>query len=87
MHNCGFASLLVGLNPFTLTDEKILQKRGPEVAVRIRPTEMIGGPFDPGGRGWILASLVQMAFVLYLSRLLSGRKRCLVAQVNNEKES
>ena len=33
--NCGFASLLVGLNPFTLTDEKILQKRGPEVVARI----------------------------------------------------
>ena len=74
IHNCGFAALLVGLNPFRLTDEKILQKRGPEVVVRIRPEEIIGGPFDPGGRGWILATLVQMVFVLYLSRLLFGRK-------------
>jgi len=86
MHNCGFASLLVGLNPLTLTDEKILQKRGPEVVVRIRPTEMIGGSFDPGGRGWILPTLVLMAFFLWLSRLLFGRKRCLVAQINTEKE-
>jgi deazaflavin-dependent oxidoreductase (nitroreductase family) len=87
IHNCGFASLLVGLNPFTLTDEKILQKRGPEVVVRIRLTGIIGGSFDPGGRGWILAALVQMAFFLWLIRLLFSRKRCLVAQVNNEKES
>jgi len=85
IHNCGFAALLVGLNPFTLTDEKILQKRGPEVVVRIRPTELIGGPFDPGGRGWILATLVQMAFFLWLSRLLFGRKRYLDFKVDNEK--
>ncbi len=75
IHNCGFASLLVSLNPLTLTDEKILQKRGPEVAVRIRPSEVIGGSFDPGGRGWILTTLVQMAFFLWLSRLLFGRKK------------
>ena len=75
IHNCGFAALLVGLNPFRLTDEKILQKRGPEVVVRIRPTEMVGGPYDPGGRGWILATLVQMVFLLWLSRRLSGRKK------------
>jgi deazaflavin-dependent oxidoreductase (nitroreductase family) len=75
IHNCGFASLLVGLNPLTLTDEKILRKRGPEVAVRIRPTEVIGGSFDPGGRGWILPTLVQMACFLWLSRLLFGRKK------------
>ena len=37
LHNCGFAALLVGLNPFTLTDEKIMRKRGPEIVVRIRP--------------------------------------------------
>ncbi|MGZ3610784.1 MAG: nitroreductase family deazaflavin-dependent oxidoreductase [Ktedonobacteraceae bacterium] len=86
IHNCGLASLLVGLNPFTLTDEKILQKCGPEVVVRIRPEEMIGGPFDPGGKGWILATLVQIAFILYLSRLLFRRKRCLIAQVNNENQ-
>ena len=85
IHNCGLASLLVGLNPFTLTDEKILQKRGPEVVVRIRPTELIGGPFDPGGRGWILAALVQMAFFLWLSRLVFGRKRYLDFKVNNVK--
>ena len=81
MHNCGFASLLVGLNPLTLTDEKILQKRGPEVVVRIRPTEMIGGSFDPGGRGWILPTLVLMAFFLWLSRLLFGRKKGVSTQV------
>jgi len=74
IHNCGFASLLLGLNPLTLTDEKILQKRGPEVVVRIRPTEMIGGSLDPGGRGWILTTLVQVAFFLWMSRLLFGRK-------------
>ena len=75
IHNCGFASLMVGLNPLTLTDEKILGKRGPEVVVRIRPTEIIGGPFDPGGRGWILHTLMLMAFFVWLSRLLFGRKK------------
>jgi deazaflavin-dependent oxidoreductase (nitroreductase family) len=85
IHNCGFASLLVGLNLFTLTDEKILQKRGPEVVVRIRPTEMIGGTFDPGGRGWILATLVQMAFFLWLGRLLFGRKNGTLAKSGTKK--
>jgi deazaflavin-dependent oxidoreductase (nitroreductase family) len=75
IHNCGFAALLVGLNPFRLTDEKILQKRGPIVVVRIHPTEMIGGPYDPGGRGWILATLVQTVFFLWLGRLIFGHKK------------
>ena len=75
IHNCGFAALMVGLNPLTLADEKILQKSGPEVVVRIRPTEMIGGSLDPGGWGWILPTLVQMAFFLWLGRLLFGRKK------------
>ncbi len=75
IHNCGLAALLVGLNPFTLTDEMILRKRGPEVVVRIRPTEILGGPLDPGGRGWVLSALVQIAFVLWLSRLLFTRRR------------
>jgi deazaflavin-dependent oxidoreductase (nitroreductase family) len=87
LHNCGLAALLVGLNPFTLTDEKILRKRGSEVVVRIRPEEMVGGPLDPGGRGWILAALVQMAFVLWLSRLLFARKRRLVSKINHEKKN
>jgi deazaflavin-dependent oxidoreductase (nitroreductase family) len=87
LHNCGLAALLVGLNPFTLTDEKILRKRGPEVVVRIRPTEILGGPLDPGGRGWILAALVQVTFVLWLSRLLFARKRCLVSKGNTEKKN
>ncbi len=86
VHNCGLAALLVGLNPFTLTDEKILQKRGPEVVVRIRPEEMVGGSLDPGGRGWILFAVVQVAFVIWLSRLLFARKRRLVSKVNHEKK-
>jgi len=40
VRNCGFASLFVGLNPCTLAEEKILAKRGQEVVVRIRPTEI-----------------------------------------------
>lgn len=86
LHNCGLAALLVGLNPFTLTDEKILRKRGPEVVVRIRPDKIVGGPLDPGGRGWLIAALVQIAFVLWLSRLLFARKRCLVSKVNTEQK-
>lgn len=86
LHNCGLAALLVGLNPSTLTDEKILRKRGPEVVVRLRPTEILGGPLDPAGRRWLLAALVQVTFVLWLSRVLFARKRCLVSKVNHEKK-
>ena len=85
IHNCGFASLMVGLNPLTLTDEKILQKRGPEVVVRIRPTEILGGSFDPGGRGWILHSLMLMTFFLSLNRLLFGRKKGTSAKPGTKK--
>jgi hypothetical protein len=79
LHNCGFASLLVGLNPFTLTDEKILAKRGSQVVVRIRPTEIVGGPYDPGGKGW--PTVVLMAFSLWLGRRLFGQKKALSARV------
>jgi deazaflavin-dependent oxidoreductase (nitroreductase family) len=76
VHNTGFASLLVGLNPLTLTDEKILAKQGPEVVVRIRPTEIIGGPADPGGRGWIAFTLVSVAPLLWWAlRHQASRKR------------
>ena len=75
MHNCGFDSLLVGLNPLTLTDEKILQKRGPEVVVRIRPTAVIGGPSDPGGKGRIIPTLAGVALSLCLARLIFGRPK------------
>ncbi len=87
MHNCGFASLLVGLNPFTLTDEKILRKRGPEVVVRIRPTAILGGSLHPGGRGWILSALAQIAFFLWLSRLLFARKKMCQKHKSYQSES
>jgi hypothetical protein len=77
MHNSGFASLFVGLNPFTLTDEKILEKRGPKVVVRIRPMEISGGPYDPGGNGWILSALALMTLSLLLGRLLFGQRKAV----------
>lgn len=76
LHNCGFASLLVGLNPFTLTDEKILAKKHDrEVLVRIRPTEIVGGPYDPGGKGWVLPTLVLIVSLFRLGRRLFGQKK------------
>lgn len=82
VRNCGLASLLVGLNPFTLTDEKILQKRGPEVVVRIRPTEVIGGPHDPGGKGWIVPALVRMVLLLLLCQKLFRRRKARREKTN-----
>lgn len=75
IRNCGFASLLIGLNPLTLTDGKILAKRRSEVVVRIRPTETIGGPCDPGQKGWILPSIASIAFFLWLGGLIFRRNK------------
>ena len=75
MHNCGFASLLVGLNPFTLTNEKILAKRGPEVVVRIYPTAISGGSYDPGSRGWLLPNLAFVVLCIWIGRLVFGHKK------------
>jgi deazaflavin-dependent oxidoreductase (nitroreductase family) len=75
IRNCGFASLFIGLNPLTLTDEKIRAKRSQEVLVRIRPMEISAGPYDPGGKGWIQSTLPFIALSLLLVGLLVGLKK------------
>jgi deazaflavin-dependent oxidoreductase (nitroreductase family) len=77
IRNCGFASLFVGLNPFTLTDAKILAKRSQEVVVRIHPTEISAGPYDPGSKGWIHSTLPFLVLALMLGWLLFGRKKAV----------
>ena len=77
IHNCGFASLFVGLNPLALTDEKILTKRGQQVVVRIRPTEIWAGPYDPGSKGWIQSTLPFITLSLLLGLLLLGWRKAV----------
>ena len=69
--------MTLGLNPRTATDEELSRRTAGLPLVRIRPTGIAAGPFDPGGRAWIACQLVAIwaswrALVL-LARLVGRR--------------
>jgi deazaflavin-dependent oxidoreductase (nitroreductase family) len=51
---CGVPGFVIGGNPWTLDDERILAAVDGLPLVRIRPTGLIAGPADPGGLLWLL---------------------------------
>jgi deazaflavin-dependent oxidoreductase (nitroreductase family) len=74
--NSGFALMFGGLNPMTATDDQIMEGLGYVPVVRIRPYGMGNGAFDPGGWGWVLPTLAQLAGLLWLvRRIRRGRKQ------------
>jgi len=49
----GFAGFMLGLNPFTASDEKLAEKTKEIPLIRIRPCGLGSGASDPGGWLWI----------------------------------
>ncbi len=59
----GFAGFLLGVNPFTATDDKLAEKTVGIPLIRIRPDGIGTGASDPGGWLWIPVLIV----IIYLS--------------------
>jgi deazaflavin-dependent oxidoreductase (nitroreductase family) len=66
--NSGFALLFSGLNPLTVTDKQLTEGLGRVPVVRTRPCGVGSGAFDPGGWGWVLPALAQLAGFLWTVR-------------------
>lgn len=73
--NSGFALMFGGLNPLTVTDEQLIGGLGTVPVVRIRPYGLGNAAFDPGGWGWVLPSLAQLAGLLWIARRIGRGKR------------
>ncbi len=54
----GLAGYLLGFDPRSASDDTIRRRAAGIPLVRITPTGVAPGPFDPGGRGWIPVHLV-----------------------------
>jgi deazaflavin-dependent oxidoreductase (nitroreductase family) len=49
----GFAGFLLGVNPYTASDEKLVEKTNGIPLIRIKPCGIGSGASDPGGWLWI----------------------------------
>ncbi len=67
----GVPGFLIGANPWTAGNERILELLAGIPLVRIRPTGIASGPADPGGLLWV----VKILLAVLLVRHLLGRRR------------
>ncbi len=74
---CGLVGMAtLGLDPRRASDEALLRATAGIPLVRIRPTGIAAGPWDPGGLGWVLAALAEVLIVTWWAeRLRAGRLR------------
>jgi hypothetical protein len=68
----GLAGLLLGFDPHRAPDATIREKAAGIPLVRITPTGIAAGPFDPGGQGWI--AVHGIGAVLLARRLVAPRR-------------
>ena len=69
----GFAApLFAGVNPKTISDEKLAEISAPYRLIRIYPTEACTGPGGPGDLAWVWPATT---FVLLGLLLLGGRRK------------
>ncbi len=69
LKNSGFAGLLAGYNPWTISDEDLRAKGSDMIVLRITPNGVLAGAADPGGKLWLwltlLTILVILGFILH----------------------
>jgi deazaflavin-dependent oxidoreductase (nitroreductase family) len=77
VRSSGFAIAFEGLDLLGATDEELAQRLEARPVVHIRPVGMpvTPGPFDPGGWGWIVSWLGQVALIAGLVKLLRRKGR------------
>jgi deazaflavin-dependent oxidoreductase (nitroreductase family) len=51
--NAGFAGFFEGYNPYTITDDELMQKSGDMPLLRLHPLGIANGASDPGGWAWV----------------------------------
>ena len=68
LKNSGFAALLAGYNPFTISDEDLREKGEEMVVIRITPDGIRSGAADPGGKLWIWLTVITIALIIILLR-------------------
>jgi len=72
LKNAGFAGFVFGFNAFTITDEKLARGIADAPVLRITPSRVISGTFDPGGRGWIGLTVAWLVLLALLVLLVAG---------------
>ena len=58
-----------------LSDDELRALAGGIPLVRVRVTGLGSGPFDPGGLGWLVPTLLSAAGISGVARRLAGRRR------------
>lgn len=78
--NCGFALIFEHPRCLLMSDAQLAARLDgrPVVRIALKDGPVIAGPYDPGGRGWVLPMLGQVVVLLLLVRWLgrrTGRER------------
>lgn len=68
LKNAGFAGFFEGYNPWRISDDELQRKTADMPLLRFQPLGMGNGASDPGGRAWILATIITLLIVLALVR-------------------
>lgn len=65
LKNGGFAGFFLGFNPFTVSDEVLLERTKGLPVIRVRPTGVGSGASDAGGWLWVLLTAILLFVILY----------------------
>jgi deazaflavin-dependent oxidoreductase (nitroreductase family) len=66
LKNAGFAGFFEGYNPFTISDDELMQKSADLPLLRFQPLGLGNGASDMGGWAWIWVWIAALALVLAL---------------------
>jgi len=66
LKNAGFAGFFEGYNPFTITDDELMQKSADLPLLRFHPLGLGSGAFDSGGWAWICLFVVTIVLILWI---------------------
>jgi len=70
LQNAGFAGFFEGFNPFTVTDEELLQKTADMPLLRFHPTGIGNGASDPSGLSWVWTPVSIILIVLIIIAMI-----------------
>jgi deazaflavin-dependent oxidoreductase (nitroreductase family) len=65
LKNSGAAAFMDGINPFSISDQALVEKTKEMVVFQIHPTGIANGPLESSGWGWILLNSIWIFLILY----------------------
>jgi hypothetical protein len=68
LKNAGFAGFFEGYNPFTISDEQLVEKTRDLPVLRIQPLGIANGASDPGGWIWVWLFAVTFVIIFLISK-------------------